>query len=311
MVVAGTIMNKIFWILCFTLSPAIASATNFDLCVNEAKTNHAETAEAGYTVYKCEGMTAEKLAARPDECAGGAKPLLRSLSRKVQQFDDGLYAIMSWTAGKCTGSCKTRSYDSRDTNYLCEVRIYGDGGPPTESNRQRMAPGPGAASQETPGPPAPGPPAPAPGGPAPDAAGPGAPGPDATGPTGGRQTANETRLRRRPPPPGPDSARPGAPGPGAPGSDAAGPPGGRRAAHEARLNRRPPLAGPAWAPPTPRGYSRYNRFSRYYSPSSFPRRPWIEPPPIPPAPVPYEYEEYADQPYPQSPRCGCSCRGCY
>jgi hypothetical protein len=176
-------MNKIFRILCLMLCPAIANATNFEVCVNEAKTNHNDTTAAGYTSYKCEGTTAEKLLARPDECPGGTKPSLGSLVRKSRQFDDGLWSSMSWTAGKCIGSCETRSYDSKDTTYLCEVRVYDEGRPAAESNRERLAPGPGAG---------PGFLRPRPGGPDAGTAGPGS-----------RQAANEARLRRRPPPAGP------------------------------------------------------------------------------------------------------------
>jgi hypothetical protein len=167
--------------LCLMLCPAIANATNFEVCVNEAKTNHNDTTAEGYTSYKCEGTTAEKLLARPDECPGGAKPSLRSLARKSRQFDDGLWSSLSWTAGKCVGSCETRSYDSKDPTYLCEVRVYDDGRPAAESNREPLPPGPGPGSLR-----------PRPGGP--DAGGPG---------PGSRQAANEARLRRRPPPAGP------------------------------------------------------------------------------------------------------------
>jgi hypothetical protein len=125
-------MHKTFLALCFALYPAIAGATNYDVCVSEARTNHTDTAAEGYASYKCEGTTAEKLTARPDECTdGGAlKPALRSLVRKSRQLDDGLYTSLTWIAGRCTGACETRSYDSKDTTYLCEVRVYaGDGRP--------------------------------------------------------------------------------------------------------------------------------------------------------------------------------------
>ncbi len=170
-------MNRFFGVLCLILYPAIASATNFDVCVNEAKTNHNDTAGDGFTSYKCEGATAEKLSARPDECTGGAKPSLRSLARKSRQLDDGLYSSMSWTAGKCVGSCEMRSYDSQNTTYLCEVRVYSDVAKPAppasrpapESEREPLPPGPGGGEIGSPGP-------------------------------GGRQAANAFRLRRRPPP---------------------------------------------------------------------------------------------------------------
>jgi hypothetical protein len=167
-----------------TLYPAIASATNFDVCVNEAKTNHNDTTAEGYTSYKCEGTIAEKLSARPDECTGGPKPSLRGITRKSKQLDDGLYSSLSWTAGKCTGSCETRSYDSKDTTYLCEVRVYQErGGPAPEAGREQLAPGPGAAGPGRPGL-------------RPDPGEPGVePGPRS------RHAANE-RLRPRLPPPG-------------------------------------------------------------------------------------------------------------
>jgi hypothetical protein len=300
-------MNRtiwVAWIVCFTLYPAVASAANFDLCVNEAKTNHSDTAAAGYTSYKCEGTTAEKLAARPDECAGGPKPSLRNLTRKSQQMDDGLYTVLSWTAGKCSGSCKTRSYDTKDTNYLCELRIYGDDSRPPADNNRELAPGPGAA-----GPGAAGPGTAGPGTAGPGTAGPGTASPGAAGP--GATTPDATS---------PGAAAPGAPaqkapgrdaGPGTPRRDATGPGAGRRqAAHEARLRRRPPPPGPVWAPPPPRRYSH----------PGFSRRPWLEPPA---PPMPYEYDRYSQrrypqppyprQPYPEQPypECDCDCRGCY
>lgn len=133
-------MNRIFWVLCLTLYPAIASATNFDVCVNEAKANHNDTTADDYTSYKCEGTTAEKLSARPDECAGGGKPPLGRLIRKSNQLDDGFYSKLSWTAGKCGGSCEMRSYDSKDTTYLCEVRVYSDDVRLAETGREQAQP---------------------------------------------------------------------------------------------------------------------------------------------------------------------------
>jgi hypothetical protein len=179
-------MNKTFLTMCLLLCPAIASATNFDVCVNEAKTNHNDTTAEGYTSYKCEGTTAEKLLARPDECESGTKPSLHSLVRKSRQLDDGLWSSLSWTAGKCVGTCQTRSYDSRDTTYLCEIRVYSDEGrPAAEGSRERPGPAPGAG---------PGYQRPRPGGP--DAGSPeaGSPGPDSP------RAPNEARLKRRPPP---------------------------------------------------------------------------------------------------------------
>ena len=143
-------MNRIFWVLCLTLYPAIASATNFDVCVNEAKANHNDTTADGYTSYKCEGTTAEKLSARPDECTGGAKPPLGRLIRKPNQLDDGFSLKLSWIAGKCGGSCEMRSYDSKDTTYLCEVRVYSDDVRPAETGREQAPPaaGPGPVAND-------------------------------------------------------------------------------------------------------------------------------------------------------------------
>jgi hypothetical protein len=130
-------MSKFLGTLCLVLYPAVAGATNFDACVTDAKTSHNETAGTGYSSYKCEGTTAEKLSARPDECGGGQKPPLSSLVRKKQQFDDGLWSQLSWRAGKCSGSCEMRSYDSKDTHYQCEVKIYTNGAaPPTDVIRE-------------------------------------------------------------------------------------------------------------------------------------------------------------------------------
>jgi hypothetical protein len=275
-------MNKIFWILCLALCPAIANATNFEVCVNEAKTNHNDAPAEGYASYKCEGTTAEKLLARPDECPGGTKPSLRNLVRKSRQFDDGVWSSLSWTAGKCVGMCETRSYDSKEPTYLCEVRVYGDDArPAAESNGERPAPGPGPGSlRPRPGGPrlgGPGPGGPSPGGPGPGGPGPGGPSPGGPSPGG----------------PSPGGPSPGGPSPGGPDAGSPGP-GSRQAAHEPRLRRRPPSPGPAWSPPPPRPYSHYS----HYGPS-FSGRPWLEPPP-PPDPYP-SYEGY-----PQQPRCGCN-----
>jgi hypothetical protein len=130
-------MNKLFGTLCLVLCPAVASATNFDKCVTEARTNHTETTVEGYTAYKCEGETAEKLSARPDECPGGKKPDLRNLIRTKQQFDDGLFSKLEWRIGKCSGSCEARSYDNKETHYQCELHVYANGpAPPTDVIRE-------------------------------------------------------------------------------------------------------------------------------------------------------------------------------
>lgn len=128
-------MHKIFWVLCLILYPAIAGATNFEACIYDAKQNNKVTAATGYTLYKCEGSTAEKLSARPDECpAGNVRPPFASLNRNQTQLSDGLSATVKWTAGKCTGACELRSYDSKDATFTCEVRIYSDGTRPPDAN---------------------------------------------------------------------------------------------------------------------------------------------------------------------------------
>jgi hypothetical protein len=131
-------MNKLFWVLCVALYPAAATATNFETCMTEAKTNHTDAVAEGYTAYTCEGTTAEKLLARPDECeAGSPKPLLSSLNRQKKQFEYGLYSQLTWRAGRCSGSCEAQSYDSKDTTYKCELRVYNSGpAPPTGVNRE-------------------------------------------------------------------------------------------------------------------------------------------------------------------------------
>jgi hypothetical protein len=106
--------------------------------MTEAKTKHNDAAAEGYAIYTCEGTTAEKLLARPDECeAGRPKPPLASLKRDRAQKDDGQYSQLIWRAGKCSGVCESRSYDSKDTTYKCELRVYANGpAPPTEVNRE-------------------------------------------------------------------------------------------------------------------------------------------------------------------------------
>jgi hypothetical protein len=131
-------MNKIFFALCLMLYPAIAGATNFDACVNDAKQTDSVATADGYISYRCENTTAEKLAARPDECpVGDVKPPLSSLVRRQTQLDDGLLTSLSWRAGRCSGSCEMRSFDSQEATYNCEVRIYSDDGGPAETTRER------------------------------------------------------------------------------------------------------------------------------------------------------------------------------
>ena len=113
------------WAAGLAFLPATArAATNFDACVDDARQTGSVTTE-GYVSYRCESTTAEKLSARPDACpVGGMKPALRNLARRQQQLDDGLVTTVSWTAGRCAGSCVMRSFDFKDTSYACEVRIY-------------------------------------------------------------------------------------------------------------------------------------------------------------------------------------------
>lgn len=146
-------MKTIFWVLCLSLYPAIAAATNFDVCVNEAKANHNDTTVDNYTSYKCEGSTAEKLAARPDECPGGQKPSDRSLSRKTKPLPDGLYSSLRWRAGKCEGMCESVSSNSKDTTYTCTLKIFSDGSgtaenAPPDNSREAGPPAPRQVSND-------------------------------------------------------------------------------------------------------------------------------------------------------------------
>src|SRR5262249_47573867 len=143
-------MNKSFWALCLTLYPVAVGATNFEACINEATQNSSATIADGYTSYKCEGVTAERLSARPDECPGGTKPALRSLglARTSRQLEDGLNMSLTWAVGQCTGSCDMQANNSRDTTYHCEVRVYGNslppetaGKPPENAGRPSWPPG--------------------------------------------------------------------------------------------------------------------------------------------------------------------------
>ncbi len=125
-------MRMILCVLCAALCSGIASAqehlSNFDACVSEARQKHADSTMDTYTSYKCDGATAQKLAARPDECAAGIRPPLSRIERKSRQLEDGLYLRMTWQAEMCAGMCEARFYnDSRDTKYLCEVRRHNPG----------------------------------------------------------------------------------------------------------------------------------------------------------------------------------------
>lgn len=103
---------------------APAHATNFDACVDEAKQYHNDAMSESYASYRCEGKIAERLFARPDECPGGVKPTLKSLVEKTKRLDDGVYRRLTWTAGKCSGLCEARVFDSKDATFLCELRIH-------------------------------------------------------------------------------------------------------------------------------------------------------------------------------------------
>jgi hypothetical protein len=82
-----------------------------------------------YLSFKCDGGTAERLAARPDQCAGDARPPLRNVERSSRQLDDGLYLRIIWRTDVCAGMCEARLYiDARDTSYLCEVRRHLEAG---------------------------------------------------------------------------------------------------------------------------------------------------------------------------------------
>lgn len=125
-------MRMILCVLCVAMCSGIASAqetfSNFDACVTEARQKHTDSTMDTYTSYKCDGATAQKLAARPDECAADVRPPLNRIERKSRQLEDGLYLRMTWRTEACAGMCETRFYnDSRDTKYLCEVRRHSDG----------------------------------------------------------------------------------------------------------------------------------------------------------------------------------------
>jgi len=114
--------------MCSGIANAQEHLSNFDTCVSEAKQKHTDSTMDTYTSYKCDGATARKLAARPDECAAGIKPPLNRIERKSRQLEDGLYLRMTWRTELCAGMCETRFYnDSRDTVYLCEVHRHSDG----------------------------------------------------------------------------------------------------------------------------------------------------------------------------------------
>lgn len=109
--------------------------SNFDACVNEARQNHTERVKENFYSYECHGATAEKLAARPDQCGNDVKPAQSQLKNGLQQVEDGLYLTTTWRTTRCAGLCQTRLYaDTRQTTHTCELRrLIGveDGGPVT------------------------------------------------------------------------------------------------------------------------------------------------------------------------------------
>jgi hypothetical protein len=99
-------------------------ASNFDACVGDAQQKRTESTMDNYVSWKCDGATAQRLAARPDACASDVRPT--RIDRKQRQLGDGLYLRMTWSTRVCAGMCEIRFYDSdsRDTSYLCEVRRH-------------------------------------------------------------------------------------------------------------------------------------------------------------------------------------------
>jgi hypothetical protein len=126
-------MRVIFWVLCLVSCLALccggASAqehlSNFDTCIAESRQRHTDSTMPDYWSYKCDGATAQKLAARPDECSADTLPRSDRIEHKSRQLRDGLYLRMIWRTGVCAGMCETRFYsDSRGPSYLCEVRRH-------------------------------------------------------------------------------------------------------------------------------------------------------------------------------------------
>jgi hypothetical protein len=122
-------MRIAFCVLCIAMCSGMAGAqaplSHFEACVAEARQRHTDSAMENYLSFKCDGATAERLAARPDQCAGDVRPSLRNVERRSRQLDDGLYLRIVWRTDVCAGMCETRFYtDARETNYLCEVRRH-------------------------------------------------------------------------------------------------------------------------------------------------------------------------------------------
>ena len=122
-------MRMAVGILCMVMCCGIAGAqdhvSNFETCISEAKQKHADATMETYLSYKCDGPTAQRLAARPDQCAMDVKPALRNIERRSRQLEEGLYLRMIWRTEACAGMCETTLYnDARETSYLCEVRRH-------------------------------------------------------------------------------------------------------------------------------------------------------------------------------------------
>jgi hypothetical protein len=132
--------------MCSGAAGAQQQLSNFDACVSDGTQRHTDATMENYLSYKCDGIIAQKLAARPDQCADDVRPPLRNIERKSRQLTDGLYLRMIWRTHVCAGMCETRIYsDGRDTNYLCEVRrhiegrVVQDGPSPRDTGYRRSA----------------------------------------------------------------------------------------------------------------------------------------------------------------------------
>jgi hypothetical protein len=126
-------MRMMFCVLCLAMWSGVASTqvanaqyvSNFDACVNDARQKRTDSTMENYTSFKCDGVTAQKLAARPDECSADVRPSANRIERRSRQLGDGLYLRMIWRTQVCAGMCEIRFYnDSRDPSYLCEVRRH-------------------------------------------------------------------------------------------------------------------------------------------------------------------------------------------
>lgn len=144
-------MRMPFYLLCMAMCSGVAGAqepqplSNFETCVAEAMQNHTHSVMENYLSFKCDGATAQRLAARPDQCADDVRPPRRNVEHRARQLDDGLYLRIIWRTNVCAGMCETKLYgDPRDTNYLCEVRRHfearaprNDGPPPRSADYSR------------------------------------------------------------------------------------------------------------------------------------------------------------------------------